>query len=406
MSRAAMARACGIIAVFVLGVGVGSFLAAQVGIFGRVAPLAIAFAMYPLVGAVILAYRPGNVVGRLLVAIGFGVSTTFFSGGYLDYGVMTGHPLPASGFVDWLGNVIWPQNIALGLLLVLFFPTGRLPSPRWRWLLWAGVAGMALNLLSSAFMPGVYSGETTSNPIGIPALAPLLGVVGLIANVLITALALGALAAVFLRFWRSQGIERQQMKWFALGIAILVAAITLNLLLVPDDNSGAQLGFAIGFGVLPFSIGAAVLRARLYDIDIVINRALVYGLLTATLAAVFFGLTLGAQLVVSHRVSGLGIQTQQPIVIVLSTLLIAALFTPLRARIQRLIDRRFYRHKYDSARTLARFGQTLRTEVEMEPLCDQLVGAVEETMQPAHVTLWLRARDPASQAARADAVGR
>jgi hypothetical protein len=308
--------------------------------------------------------------------------------------------------VDWLGNVIWPQNIALGLLLVLFFPTGRLPSPRWRWLLWAGVAGMALNLLSSAFMPGVYSGETTSNPIGIPALAPLLGVVGLIANVLITALALGALAAVFLRFWRSQGIERQQMKWFALGIAILVAAITLNLLLVPDDNSGAQLGFAIGFGVLPFSIGAAVLRARLYDIDIVINRALVYGLLTATLAAVFFGLTLGAQLVVSHRVSGLGIQTQQPIVIVLSTLLIAALFTPLRARIQRLIDRRFYRHKYDSARTLARFGQTLRTEVEMEPLCDQLVGAVEETMQPAHVTLWLRARDPASQAARADAVGR
>jgi len=401
-----MARACGIIAVFVLGVGVGSFLAAQVGIFGRVAPLAIAFAMYPLVGAVILAYRPGNVVGRLLVAIGFGVSTTFFSGGYLDYGVMTGHPLPATGFVDWLGNVIWPQNIALGLLLVLFFPTGRLPSPRWRWLLWAGVAGMALNLLSSAFMPGVYSGETTSNPIGIPALAPLLGVVGLIANLLITALALGALAAVFLRFWRSQGIERQQMKWFALGIAILVAAITLNLLLVPDDNSGAQLGFAIGFGVLPFSIGAAVLRARLYDIDIIINRALVYGLLTATLAAVFFGLTLGAQLVVSHRVSGLGIQTQQPIVIVLSTLLIAALFTPLRARIQRLIDRRFYRHKYDSARTLARFGQTLRTEVEMEPLCDQLVGAVEETMQPAHVTLWLRAHDPASQAARADAVGR
>jgi hypothetical protein len=256
-------RAVVIIAIFALGVGGGSVLAARVGILGKVAPMAIAFAMYPLVGAVILAYRPGNAVGRLLVAIGFGVSITFFSGGYLDYGVLTGHPLPATAFVDWLGNVIWPQNIALGMLLALFFPTGKLPSPRWRWLLWAGVAGMALNLLSSAFMPGVYSGETTSNPIGMPALAPLLGVVGLIANILIIALALGALAAVFLRFWRSQGIERQQMKWFALGTAVLVVAITLNLLLVPDDNSGAQLGFAIGFGVLPFSIGAAVLRARL-----------------------------------------------------------------------------------------------------------------------------------------------
>lgn len=402
-------RAVVIIAIFALGVGSGSILAARVGVLGKVAPMAIAFAMYPLVGAVILAYRPGNAIGRLLVAIGFGVSTTFFSGGYVDYGAMTGHPLPATAFVDWLGNVIWPQNIALGMLLALFFPTGKLPSPRWRWLLGAGVAGMALNALSSAFMPGVYSGETTSNPIGVPTLGSLLGVVGLIANILITALALGALAAVFLRFWRSQGIERQQMKWFALGIAILMVAITLTMLLVPDDTSGAQLGFAVGFGVLPFSIGAAVLRARLYDIDIIINRALVYGLLTATLAAVFFGLTLGAQLVVSHRVSGLGIQTQQPVVIVLSTLLIAALFTPLRARIQRLIDRRFYRHKYDSARTLARFGQTLRTEVEMEPLCAQLVGAVEETMQPAHVTLWLRAHDPASQAAqtaRADAVAR
>ncbi|HEX5571751.1 MAG TPA: hypothetical protein VFX31_10205, partial [Ktedonobacterales bacterium] len=121
-----------------------------------------------------------------------------------------------------------------------------------------------------------------------------------------------------------------------------------------------------------------------------INRALVYGLLTASLAVVYFGLVLGFQFVVTHRVGGLGAQAQQPIIIVLSTLLIAALFTPLRARIQRLIDRRFYRRKYDSARTLARFGQTLRTEVEIEPLCDHLVSAVEETMQPESVMLWIR----------------
>ena len=398
MQRAAVIRAWGIIAIFALGVGSGAVLAARVGILGKVAPMAIAFAMYPIVGAVILAYRPGNAIGRLLVAIGVGVSTTFFSGGFVDYGVLTGHPLPAAAFVDWLGNVIWPQNIALGILLALFFPTGRLPSPRWRWLLGAGVAGMALNLLSSAFMPGAFSGETTSNPFGVPALAPLLSVVGLLSNALVALLGLGALLAIFLRFWRSQGVERQQMKCFALGAAILLVAIALTMLLVPDGANGAQPGFAIGFGVLPFSIGAAVLRARLYDIDIIINRALVYGSLTVSLAAVYFGVVLGFQFLVTHRVGGLASEAQQPIVIVLSTLLIAALFTPLRARIQRTIDRRFYRRKYDSARTLARFGQSLRTEVEMEQLCDHLVAAVEETMQPQSVSLWLRARG--SQAAQ------
>ena len=257
---------------------------------------------------------------------------------------------------------------------------------------------MALNLLSSAFMPGAFSGETTSNPLGVPALAPLLSVVGLLSNALVALLGLGALLAIFLRFWRSQGVERQQMKWFALGAAILLVAIALTMLLVPDGANGAQPGFAIGFGVLPFSIGAAVLRARLYDIDIIINRALVYGLLTVSLAAVYFGVVLGFQFLVTHRVGGLASEAQQPIVIVLSTLLIAALFTPLRARIQRTIDRRFYRRKYDSARTLARFGQSLRTEVEMEQLCDHLVAAVEETMQPQSVSLWLRARG--SQAAQ------
>ncbi|HEU5344551.1 MAG TPA: hypothetical protein VFU60_09420 [Ktedonobacterales bacterium] len=390
MKRAAIVRAWIIIAVFALGVGSGSVLAAQIGILGRVAPMAVAFAMYPIVGAIVLAYRPGNATGRLLVVVGFGVTTTFFSAGYTDYASITGHALPGFAFMDWLGNVIWPQNIAFGMLLALLFPTGHLPSPRWRWLLWAGVAGMALNALSSAFMPGVFSGETTVNPFGVPALGPLLSILGLLSNALVALLGLGALLAVLVRFWRSRGIERQQMKWFALGTAVLVIAIALNLLLVPDDNNGAQLGFAIGFGVLPFSIGAAVLRARLYDIDIIINRALVYGLLTASLAVVYFGLVLGFQFVVTHRVGGLGAQAQQPIVIVLSTLLIAALFTPLRARIQRLIDRRFYRRKYDSARTLARFGQTLRTEVEIEPLCDHLVSAVEETMQPESVMLWIR----------------
>jgi hypothetical protein len=391
MNRASIARAWGIIAIFALGIGGGIALALRAHLAHSGFPaMALAFATYPIIGAIILAYRPGNAIGRMLVAIGFGTSMTFFSAAYINYTSLVA-PLPGASFVDWLGNMVWPINVTLAALLVLLFPTGRFPSPRWRWLRWLIVSSAVVGLVSSAFTPGQFSGETTSNPYGVAALAPILNVGGFIANLALVVLIVSALLAVLVRFRRSKGAERQQMKWFALGTSLLVLCAAIMLLTSSESNNN-NVVFAIGITFVPISIGIAVLRARLYDIDIIINRALVYGSLTVSLAAVYFGLVLGFQFVVTHRVSGLAAQSQQPIVIVLSTLLIAALFTPLRSRLQRTIDRRFYRRKYDSARTLARFGQTLRTEVEMEPLCARLVDAVEETMQPAHVSLWLRPR--------------
>jgi hypothetical protein len=395
--RIAIVVAWAIVAICLAGLGVGSALVAQINRLDvSTLELGIAFVIYPIVGAIIIAQRPRNIVGRILVAIGFGTTLTYFSAGYLAYSTTPGgHPLPAAAFLDWLSNCVWPVNLGLGTFLLLLFPTGRLVSPRWRWIAWIGAGGLALSVISSAFMPGVFSGETTTNPYGIASLTGALNLANQVSGVLVSLLTIAAILSALWRFWRSREAERQQMKWFAFGAALLAAAIAINAIWFPQSN----LGFAIGFGILPLSIGIAVVRYRLYDIDLLINRALVYGALTAALAAVYFGVVIGSQ-ALTRLLTGQG-QPQQPVVIVLSTLLIAALFQPLRTRLQRTIDRRFYRRKYNAARTLAACGQTLRTEVEMESLCEHLVSAVEETMQPESVSLWLRARTPGGMEAGA-----
>lgn len=384
--RVATGAAWTVVAICIAVIGYGIALAAQArALRPNMLEMGIAFVMYPIVGAVIVARRPRNVIGRLLVAMGLGTATTFLSGGYLTYTTAAaGSPAPGASLVDWMGNVVWPVNLGLGVLLVLLYPTGKLPSTRWRWPFWIGVTGILLNVVATAFMPGQFSGETTSNPFGVEALRPALTALSALAGLLFAVLIGAAALAVIWRFWRSRGIERQQMKWFAFGTAMLLLGGLTNAIWFPDSS----LGFALGFGVLPFSIGVAVLRYQLYDIDIIINRALVYGSLTATLATVYFGAVLGSQ-ALTQRFTGQS-YGQQPIVIVLTTLVIAALFQPLRRRFQRTIDRRFYRAKYDSARTIAQFSQSLRAEVEIERLCERLVLAVEDTMRPAHVSLWLR----------------
>jgi hypothetical protein len=183
------------------------------------------------------------------------------------------------------------------------------------------------------------------------------------------------------RFRRSQGVERQQMKWFVYAAALLV--------LLPVGYSLPEIVGSVLFVVvliaLPTAIGIAVLRYRLYDIDVVINRALVYGPLTATLALVYVGSVVGLQAVL-RVLSG----QESTLAVVASTLAIAALFNPLRGRVQAFVDRRFYRRKYDAAKTLAAFNARLREETDLETLTDDLAGVVRETMQPAHVSLWLR----------------
>ncbi|HEX8733233.1 MAG TPA: hypothetical protein VF725_14370, partial [Ktedonobacterales bacterium] len=211
---------------------------------------------------------------------------------------------------------------------------------------------------------------------------------GVISSPLMLFFAVATVCSVVLRFWRSRGDERQMMKWFAFCVALMAISYATGIfVLPPNDPILGSLGFAIAFGLLPAGIVIAVLRFHLYDIDLIINRALVYGSLTALLAGIYFGLVILSQRL---AIPLTGSAQQSPIVIVLSTLVIASLFQPLRRRIQRMIDHRFYRRKYDAARTLATFGKTLRTEVELAALSDELLTVVEETMQPAHVSLWLR----------------
>jgi len=357
----------------------------------------VGFGMFAVVGALLVARRPGNPIGWILSATSLVVLAAALET-YAAYVVAT------RGRPDWLAIVgVWANSwywfLFLGLALVylpLLFPDGRLPSRRW--LPVAVVPGIALAaMVVLGALVDTLSGQDIDyqieNPIGIEGLAhvedmPLvLGVLGV--PLLIGCV--GGGAAVVVRLRRSRGVERQQMKWF------LYAAAPIPTFPFTDYLPGIVGGFVSGlvFGWvligLPMAIGIAVLRYRLYGIDVVINRTLVYGTLTASLVAVYLGSVVGLQRLLSPVV-GEGDQ----LAVVASTLLIAALFQPLRRRVQGFIDRRFYRKKYDAQKTLQSFSTVLRDETALDRLAPELLVVVRETMQPAHVSLWLRPTHEAS----------
>jgi hypothetical protein len=257
--------------------------------------------------------------------------------------------------------------------------------------LWIVGIVVAMSILVGAFYPGPISGlEPVRNPLGIEAAREILVFAGGLVFYLFTALLVASAACVYLRFRRGNGTERQQIKWLAyaamlLGVTALVGEI-LDLLL---GSLGGWFPWVIvvAFLGIPLSIGAAMLHYRLYEIDIIINRTLVYGSLSTTLVLVYFGGVTVTQAVFTVLT---GQEEQPQLAIVVSTLVIAALFNPLRRRIQGFIDRRFYRRKYDARKTLEAFSAQLRDETDLGALSDDLVGVVRETMQPAHVSLWLR----------------
>jgi len=282
--------------------------------------------------------------------------------------------------------------LLLALVLIfmpLLFPDGRLPSRRWLpVLVLAGVGTVmmvVLGALADTLSVNEAPGYEIDNPIGVEGLRNVedLPVFGVLTGLLIFSI-VGAGAAVVVRFRRSRGVERQQMKWFVYAVALMLLVPTEGFL--PGIFGSVALG-AVLIG-LPTAIGIAVLRHRLYEIDLIINRTLVYGTLTATLVALYLG-----GIVLLQRVFVTLTGEKSTLAVVASTLVIAALFNPLRRRIQSFIDRRFYRRKYDARKTLEDFSARLRDETDLETLNAHLVGVVAETMQPAHVSLWLR-RDP------------
>jgi hypothetical protein len=352
-------------------------------------PLAAWAVTSSAVGALIVSRRPENPVGWLLGAIGFLVGAGTFFSQYAFYAQVgrTG-ALPGGGAAAWLAT--WPLALALGLFTYLFvlFPEGRLLSPRWRWILWLSGAAIAAATLSEAFMPGPIEGlEPVQNPLGIEGAGDVLSFVSALADFFYAALLITSALSVFLRLRRAKGDERQQLKWLAYAAALLAGVAALGVVIELSGGAGWWFFVVILISLLgiPVAIGVAILRHRLYDIDLLINRTLVYGSLTAALVALYFG-----AIVVLQRLFVLLTGEKSTLAVVASTLVIAALFTPLRGRIQSFIDRRFYRRKYDARKTLAAYSATLRDETDLEALNNELVGVVTETMQPAHVFVWLR----------------
>ena len=342
------------------------------------------------VGAIVASRRPENPVGWLLCLSGVAVSTSHFASQYAIYALLAQpDSLPAGEALAWIAAWLLPIMIGLQVFYLLLFPTGRLPDGRWRWLAWLTVAFVLVGVLSSAFASGAYLGSLgpIRNPLGVEGFSTVYETVLYTMSPL---LFVAAALSLFVRLRRATGVERQQMKWFAYGTAAFAVGIILIVIPLAMDTppwfewTGQAIFTAAGAAV-PISIGIAILRYRLYDIDRLINRTLVYGALTTSLALVYIGTVVGLQYAFRILTGG-GLQ----LAIVASTLVIAALFSPLRHRIQDFIDRRFYRSKYDAVKTLETFGARLRDETDLEALSEDLVSVVRETMQPAHASLWRR----------------
>jgi len=353
---------------------------------------------FPAVGALVAMRRAQNPVGWLFIVFGLTANLAFLSDTLVPY-LLGLHLDRWASIVFSLGSLGFPVGVSAALLAVLYFPNGSLLSYRWRAVVWSALTGTVLNAISVLFMPGPLAAGF-ENPLGIPGAAALMNSLNNVSSIiLIGAMLLTGLSMV-IRLWRSQGIERQQLKW-VMAASILMFTGFLGALLMP--TLGLQ-GFAwavgfLGLGMIPISAGIAILRYRLWDIDLLIRRTLIYSLITAALALLYYGSV--ALIQGLFRLPGEG-RSQLPIVG--STMVIAALFSPLRRRMQELIDRRFYRRKYNAEKILAAFSAAARDEVDIEQLTSQLQSIVQETMQPEYVSLWLNQKSLKTGAAVTNSV--
>lgn len=354
--------------------------------------------VFALVGALILSRQPGNRVGWLLLP---GLSAFVLVDAYFRSFNNGLAPLPPTltpvlWLALWYGNWNWALLIFPLPWLMLLFPTGRPISRRWGWLMWVGVVLLLFLLLLATFVTpmqpagGGSADWSYPNPIGLIqnngvnesavssfffALMPLWVVL--------------CLASLVVRYRRAGRVERQQMKWLLVATAVFAAAY-IPVFVLTDFAFGADTAFwsnlwMIVMPLIPVSIGIAILRYRLFDIDLIIRKTVQYAVLSALLALAYFG-----SVVLLQTAVGRATDAQSPLVIVVPTLLIAALFAPLRKRVQTAVDRRFYRQKYDAQQVLAQFAQVARDETDMDKLTAELVRVVQETMQPETVSVWLK----------------
>jgi N-terminal 7TM region of histidine kinase len=350
-------------------------------------PLLVAAVSAATVGAVVVGRRPAHRVGWLLVLLGLLIAAAGFTFSYSRYGLVA-RPgaLPAADYLAGYATAgVFTYLSCLGFILLLT-PTGSLPSPRWRWWARVAAAGLVVAFLTATASPRPLYPEypDIGNPLGVAALkdGPLALLFPLGALVILAALVVGAVS-LLLRFRRARGVERQQLRWVALGAALAAVAflVALTTLVVDGDDTLFQVALGISVTVLPLATGAAILRYRLYDIDRIVSRTVAYGLLTLLLGLGYAAVVLGL---------GRLLPEGSTLVVAGATLAVAAVFSPLRRRVQDLVDRRFNRRRHDAAQTIAAFSARLRDQVDLDTLSVELVTLVDQTMQPTQASLWLR----------------
>lgn len=367
---------------------------------------------FSALGALIVSRYPRHVIGWIFCTLGVLGAVEPFASYYAIYALFVApDTLPGGLVAAWLQNWIWVVSIALiCAFLPLLFPTGRLVSRRWKPTWWLVVGTTAVLVLQRALEPGPLGdrlyGFGIPNPLGVERLGAMRFVSFSLPLDLLHASMLVAAASLVVRLRQARGYERQQIKWFAYFGAVVgvLEVLRFGASGVPGLSTpfvvlwAYPLVWPIALTSLALSAGLAVLRYRLYDIDVIIRRTLVYGTLTAIVAALYFAGVVGTQALL-NAVTG---QPKQPspVIIVATTLAIAALVGRLRRRLQIFIDRKFYRTKYDVAQAVATFGVALRDEVDLQALADDLVRVVDETMHPEHISLWLRAASLAPEAGR------
>jgi hypothetical protein len=339
---------------------------------------------FSAVGALVASRQPRNPIGWMFLGVALSTGVSGIAHTFVADQVAHGNgeawlvgAVAAYSDVSWIPFVLVPATF-----LLLLFPDGRLPSPRWRFVARCAVAGIVGGFLTGGAVQPLGDFPTVKNPFAVDSsvLDPLTALSFLVMMVGIV----GSVASIVVRYRHAGRVERQQIKWLATAGAVV--AVTFPIMLVLYDvlpDGVADAGIMLSILGLPVAAGVAILRYRLYDIDVVINRTLVYGALTGLLAGAYLGSVLLLQLVLSPSSN---------FAIAGSTLAVAALFRPARARIQALVDRRFFRRKYDAQRTLDAFAARMRDQVSLPALTGELRGVVTETMQPAHVSIWMRPR--------------
>jgi hypothetical protein len=359
-----------------------------------IAPVTLAVVSAAIVGALVASRRPGHPVGWLLLGVGLAVATNALVEPYVKYGlVVRPGSVPGARYLVPILYSSYLVGLACAGFVLLLTPTGSLPSPRWRWWARAAAAAPVLIVLGFAVQPDPLAPDYLGNPLAVPALAPALLVAALAGMAVVGVGLLAGAVSLVLRFRRARGVERLQLRWLALAAALASALLLAGLVAVFLGRDAVVLAsLSLCLALLPLATGAAILRYRLYDLDRIISRTLAYGLLTVLLGLGYAAVVLGL---------GRLLPEESSLVVAAATLAVAALFQPLRRRLQAVVDRRFNRRRHDAARIIDGFGARLRDQVDLDTLTADVLAVVDQTMQPTQASLWLRPHpDPAVEPRR------